>query len=64
MMALLTLIIIFLLGLLVLEKLNTVKISDDIPDNPTPKNCWLRLQNEGMKYVKIKKGKIYLKIKE
>ena len=39
MMVLLTLIIIFLLGLLVLEKLNTVKISDDIPDNPTSKNC-------------------------
>lgn len=59
----LILIITILLGLLLLEKTSTIKITDDIPDNPTAKNCWMKLQNEGMKYVKIKKGKIYLKIK-
>lgn len=64
MLVLLTLAVIILLGLLVLEKLNTVKISDTLPDNPTPKNCWMKFQNEGAKYIKIKDGKIYLKIKE
>ena len=64
MVANLTFIIVILFGLLIIEKLSTIKISDDIPDNPTAKNCWMKLQNEGMKYVKIKKGKIYLKIKE
>ena len=53
-----------LLGLLGLEKCKTVKISDSIPEDPSPKNCWLKLQNEGMKYVKIKDGKVFLKIKE
>ena len=59
----LILIIILLLGVIALDSINTIKITDDIPDNPTVKNCWMKLQNEGMKYVKIKKGKIYLKIK-
>lgn len=59
----LILIIILLLGVILLDSINTIKITDDIPDNPTAKNCWMKLQNEGMKYVKIKKGKIYLKIK-
>lgn len=60
----LSLVIIVLLCLLLLEKTSTVKISDDLPENPNPKNCWMKLQNEGMKYVKIKKDKIYLKIKD
>lgn len=60
----LTLIIVILLGMLVLEKLNTITISDELPENPTAKNCWMKFQNEGARYIKIKKGKIYLKIKE
>ena len=60
----LSLVIVILLGLLGLEKCKTVKISDSIPEDPSPKNCWLKLQNEGMKYVKIKDGKVFLKIKE
>ena len=60
----LSLVIVILLGLLGLEKCKTVKISDSIPEDPSPKNCWLKLQNEGMKYIKIKDGKVFLKIKE
>lgn len=53
-----------LIGLLGLEKSKTIKISDNAPENVTPKNCWMKLQNEGAKYVKIKDGKVFLKIKE
>lgn len=37
-------------------------ISDDAPERPSRKNGWLKLQNEGMKYVKYKDGKVYIKI--
>ena len=60
----LTLIVLILAGLLCLEKAKTVKITDEAPEDATPKNCWLKLQNEGMKYVKVKDGKVTLKIKE
>lgn len=35
----LILIIILLLGVIALDSINTIKITDDIPDNPTAKNC-------------------------
>lgn len=60
----LILVIVILISLLGLEKSKTIKIKDSVPEDPTPKNCWLKLQNEGMKYVKIKDGKVVLKIKE
>ena len=40
----------------------TITLSDDAPENLTNKNKWLKLQNEGGKYVKVKDGKIYLRI--
>lgn len=52
-----------LIGLLGIEKSRTIKITDKAPENITPKNCWMKLQNEGAKYVKIKDGKVILKIK-
>jgi len=38
------------------------KIEDVAPKNQNPINNWLKLQNEGGKYVKVKDGKVYLKI--
>lgn len=40
----------------------TITLSDDAPESLTNKNKWLKLQNEGGKHVKVKDGKIYLKI--
>lgn len=37
-------------------------ISDKAPENANKKNGWLKLQNEGMKHVKYRDGKVYLKI--
>lgn len=39
-----------------------VEISDDLPKTNKTKDYWLKLQNEGKQYVKVKDGKIYLKI--
>ena len=60
----LILIIVILIGLLGLEKSNTIKLEDKAPENPTEKNCWMQLQNEGGKYIKIKDGKVILKVKK
>lgn len=38
------------------------KIEDTAPKNPNPVNNWLKLQNEGGKHVKVKDGKVYIKI--
>jgi hypothetical protein len=37
-------------------------LEDDAPVEDSPKNRWLKLQNEGGKYVKIKDGKVKIKI--
>ena len=37
-------------------------ISDNQPNTRLRKDAWLKLQNEGAKYIKYKDGKIYLKI--
>lgn len=43
-------------------KVKTIK--DDAPEVQNPKNNWLKLQNEGGKYVKVKDGKVFIKIVE
>ena len=50
-----------LIGLLI-NKLRVKEIVDDAPVEDSPKNRWLKLQNEGGKYVKLEKGKVKLKI--
>lgn len=37
-------------------------LKDDAPVEDSPKNRWLKLQNEGGKYVKVKDGKVKIKI--
>lgn len=39
-----------------------VEISDIAPLEDSPRNRWLKLQNEGGKYVRIENGKVKLKI--
>ena len=39
-----------------------VEISDDVPEIRNETNGWLKLQNEGKKYVKFENGKVKLKI--
>ena len=41
-----------------------IKIEDEMPVSLDNKSKWLKLQNEGGKYIKEKDGKIYLKIVE
>lgn len=40
----------------------TIEISDVAPEQLSPTNNWLQLQNEGGKYVKVSNGKVSLKI--
>ena len=40
----------------------TVKLEDEVPTELSDKNKWLKLQNEGGKYVKVKDGKVWIKI--
>ena len=40
----------------------TIVLSDWAPEELSDKNKWLKLQNEGGKYVKIKDNKIWIKI--
>ena len=39
-----------------------IKIEDELPVALDDKSKWMKLQNEGGKYIKEKDGKIYLKI--
>lgn len=41
-----------------------IEIEDEMPVSLDNKSKWLKLQNEGGKYIKEKDGKIYLKIVE
>lgn len=55
---------VILIAWIIYDKINTVKIQDALPLTESPRNCWLKLQNEGAKYIKrTKNGNIYLKIK-
>lgn len=39
-----------------------VEIVDIAPEEDSPRNRWLKLQNEGGKYVRLENGSIKLKI--
>jgi len=39
-----------------------IEISDVVPEEDSPRNRWLKLQNEGGKYVRLEEGKVKLKI--
>lgn len=39
-----------------------IELTDIAPEEDTPKNRWLKLQNEGGKYVRNENGTIKLKI--
>lgn len=40
----------------------TIELSDDAPEKDSPKNRWLKFQNEGGKYVCLENGRVKLKI--
>ena len=53
------------IGVVIMIVINSFRIKelvDDAPVEDSPKNRWLKLQNEGGKYVKIKDGKVKIKI--
>jgi hypothetical protein len=39
-----------------------IELTDDAPEKDSPKNRWLKFQNEGGKYVHLEDGKVKLKI--
>jgi len=47
---------------LIATRPKVVEISDTLPQSKRRKDCWLKLQNEGKQYLKIKDGRVYLKI--
>lgn len=55
-------IIIGILIELVINRLRIKEISDTAPEEDSPKNRWMKLQNEGGKYVKLEDGKVKLRI--
>lgn len=53
------------IGVVIMIVINSFRIKelvDDAPVEDSPKNRWLKLQNEGGKYVKVKDGKVKIKI--
>ena len=48
--------------LLVFNRPKTVTITDDAPASLRTRDAWLKLQNEGAKYIVRKDGKVYLTI--
>ena len=40
----------------------TITIEDNLPEKNTPKNRWMKFQNEGASYIKEKDDKLYIKI--
>ncbi len=57
-------IIIGMLIELLINRLRTKEIVDEAPIEDSPKNRWLKLQNEGGKYVRLEDGKVKLKIRK
>ena len=55
-------IIVGLLIALLVKQFTVVEISDIAPEEDSPKNRWLKLQNEGGKYVKKDNDRVKLKI--
>ena len=39
-----------------------IELTDDAPEKDSPKNRWLKFQNEGGKYVQLENEKVKLKI--
>lgn len=39
-----------------------IELKDITPEKDSPKNRWLKFQNEGGKYVRIENGRVKLKI--
>lgn len=39
-----------------------IEISDIAPEEDSPRNRWLKLQNEGGKYVRLENGNVKLRI--
>lgn len=39
-----------------------IELTDNAPEKDSPKNRWLKFQNEGGKYVQLENGKVKLKI--
>jgi hypothetical protein len=39
-----------------------IELTDDAPEKDSPKNRWLKFQNEGGKHVQLEDGKVKLKI--
>lgn len=57
-------ILLVIIIVLLVDRTSIVEISDDAPLQPHPNTWWMKLQNEGSKYVYIKDGKVCLKIKK
>lgn len=39
-----------------------IEVSDSLPKTQTERGFWMKLQNEGAKYIKVKKDRVTLKI--
>ncbi len=50
------------IGIMAIKWPSTVEISDVAPLEDSPRNRWLKLQNEGGKYVRLEDGNVKLKI--
>lgn len=61
---LIAIIILFALATLIMaiKWPKTIELTDTAPEEDSPKNRWLKLQNEGGKYVKVEDGKVKLTI--
>lgn len=61
-MLILNIILILIIIVMIICWPKAITITDELPKVDSPKNRWLQLQNEGAKYIKVKDGKVYLKI--
>lgn len=61
---LLSIIIALLIAILIMaiKWPKTIEISDIAPEEDSPRNRWLKLQNEGGKYVRLENGNVKLTI--
>ena len=39
-----------------------VTLTDNLPEKPSARNCWLKLQDTGKEYITKKDGKVYLTV--
>lgn len=59
-----SIILFIIIVLLYTIKPGYVTISDEAPKSGSKKDAWLKLQNEGARYIKFKDGKVFLKVKK